>query len=259
MKKLIAIIFLTPLIFLGCNKNNSSKIVTHNFTKQQWIGGLMNTVSGLKLHLNNYTSVKNEYEQGDTYAYENPNSSSVTLGTISKSFDIEVTRQDPYSIYINDVNSSKLQGDAHDGLAFILINFESDGTEIIGNCVANIACICGDPKLDLSNIVATIPLAFGVNDGTVSLEAQDASFTSDISESGPCVNNACAFLCDILAPNKNSDMQKAVAKFMEDYFNQNSAVIAIPFNQYLKNLGVSGPIVAITIKTNGDLSVEDKE
>lgn len=259
MKKIIIIISLIVLLFAGCDKNNQPKIVNHNFTKQQWIGGLISTVSTLKLHLNNYTATKNEFEQSDTYAYENSNSSLITLGTVSTPFDIPVTRQDPYSIYLNDVNSTRLQGDAHDGLAFITINFESDGTEIIGDCVNNIACICGAPKLDLSNIVAIIPLAFAVGNGTVSIEAQDATFTSDISESGPCVNNACAFFCDILAPNKNSDMQKAIAKFFEDYVNQNSALIAIPFNQYLQKLGVSGAIVSFEIKANGDLSIDDKE
>ena len=180
-------------------------------------------------------------------------------------FDIPVTRQDPYSIYINDVNSTTLQADAHDGLAFITINFESDGTEIIGDCVNNIICICGAPKLDLDDIVGTIPLAFGPSNGsvtplgTVSVEAQDATFTSGISESGPCVNNACAFACDIFAPNKNSDMQKAIAKALEDYVNQNSAIISSALTQYLQNLGVSGPIISIQIATNGDLMVEDKE
>ena len=80
-----------------------------------------------------------------------------------------------------------------------------------------------------------------------------------MAESGPCVNNACAFLCDILAPNRKSDMQTAIEKFMEDYVDSNSGLISPLFTQYLKTLGVSGPIISIQIQTNGDLNVVDKE
>jgi len=260
MKKLITIISFIPVIFLGCGKTNSPKLVTHNFTKGQWIGGLSSTVGSLKLHLNNYTATKHEFEQDDNYAYENSKSSSITFGNSSISFDIPVTRQDPYSIYINDVNSTRLETDAHDGYGFVTVYFESDGTEIIGDCVNNIICVCGSPKLDLSNIQALVPVAFSPKNGSVAIgSAPGATFTSDISESGPCVNNACAFFCDIIAPNKNSDMQKAVANAMEDYIDQYSSMISIPFNQYLQKLGVTGAIVSIKIATNGDMSVEDNE
>lgn len=260
MKKVF--IFLTtvfPLVY-GCQKN--TKFVTHVFPKQQWIGGLSSIFSGMKLHLNNYTASKHQYEQDDNYAYEYPNSSSLSIPSLSNvplAFDLEVARQDPYSIYLNDINSTRLITDAHDGFAYITINFESDGTEIIGDCVNNLFCICGSPAMDLSNIVTVIPLIFVPKDGAASITSGNVSFSSDKAESGPCVNNACAFFCDILAPNRKSDMQKAIQNFIGDYIDQKSGLIAPLFTNYLKTLGVNGPIVAIQVLSNGDLSVEDKE
>lgn len=260
MKKYLFIVAAFGISFFsGCNKNDNSKIVKHSFPKNQWVAGLLSQLSGLKIHLNNYTATKYQFVHEDNYAYENPKSSVIVLGTDSIPFDIDVYRHEPYSIYINDMNSTRLQGDAHDGLAFITINFESNGTEIIGDCVSNLACLCTAPQLDLSSIVTLMPIALGIKNSAISLEAQDTKFSSVITESGPCVNNFCAFLCDLVAPDKNSEMLKAIANYMEVDFNQKSDLIAFPFNQYLKNLGVTGPIVSVKIETNGDLTIQDKE
>jgi hypothetical protein len=261
MKKLVFLLISICCFYFNCQKK-SANFVTHNFSKQQWIGGLTNIFSGLKLHLNNFTSIKHQYEQADEFAYENPSSSSLSVPSVSSvplTFDSPVTRQDPYSIYLNDVNSSGFATDAYNGDAYVTISFESDGTEIIGDCVNNIACICGSPRLDLSNITTVIPLTFWPKDGGVNIEAGDVSFHATIAESGPCVNNACAFLCDIFAPNRKSDMQTAIEQYMEDYVDGNSGLISPLFTQYLKTLGVSGPIISIQIQSNGDLKVVDKE
>ena len=262
MKKLIFLLTSICCFYLNCEKK-SSNFVTHNFPKQQWIGGLSYIFNGMKLHLNNFTSTKHQYEQDDTYAFDNPKSSSLAIPSLSSvpwAFDSPVTRQDPYSIYINDVNSSGFSTDAYNGEAYISVAFESDGTEIIGDCVNNIACICGSPRLDLSNTTAIIPLTFSPNsEGTISIGSGDVSFNASIAESGPCVNNACAFLCEIFEPNRKSDMQTAIEKFIEDFVDQNSRLISSPLAQYLKTLGVSGPIVSILIQANGDLKIVDKE
>ncbi len=245
-----------------CEKK-STNFVTHNFQKQQWIGGLNDIFNGMKLHLNNFTSTKHQYEQDDNYAYENPKSSSLAIPSLTSvpwQFDSPVTRQDPYSVYINDVNSSGFATDAYNGDAYITVAFESDGTELIGDCVNNLICVCGSPRLDLTNTTAVIPLTFAPgSDGAVNIAAGDVAFTANIAESGPCANNACAFLCDIFEPNRKSDMQTAIEKFIEDFVDQNSGLISPPFTQYLKTLGVSGPIVSIQIQSNGDLKVVDKE
>ncbi|MFL5740842.1 MAG: hypothetical protein ACJ75B_11535 [Flavisolibacter sp.] len=260
MKKTFILLITVFSLVYGCKKD--TKLVTRVFPKQQWIGGLSSIFTGMKLHLNNYTPIKHNYEQDDNYAYDNPNSSSLSipsLGIVPWAFDVPVTRNNPYSIYLNDINSTRFTTDAHDGYAYITINFESDGTEIIGDCVNNIICVCGSPKMDLGNIVTSIPLAFVPKDGAASVGSGDVSFSSDVAETGPCVNNACAFFCEIFAPNRNTDMQKAIQNYIGDFIDQNSGLISTPFTQYLKTLGVSGAIVAIQIKPNGDLMVEDKE
>jgi hypothetical protein len=258
---LVTVLFITVFSFLySCQKD--TKISTHVFPKQQWIGGLSSIFTGMKLHLNNYTPAKHQYVLDDNSAYDYPKSSSLSIPTVSSvpwPFDVPVTRQDPYSIYLNDVNSARFITDAHDGYAYITVSFESDGVEIIGDCVNNLICVCGSPTVDLNNISTAIPLAFAPKDGSVSISSGNVSFSSTVTESGPCVNNACAFFCDILEPNRNTEMQKAIQEFIEDFIDQNSGLISTPFAQYLKTLGVTGPIVSIQIRTNGDLSVQDKE
>lgn len=255
-------ILVTTMFLLVCSCKKNTKFVSRVFPKQQWISGLSGIFTGMKLHLNNYTPSKYLYVLNDTYAYEYPKSSSLSIPSLSNVpwvFDVAVTRQDPYSIYLNDINSTRFATDAYNGNAFITINFESDGVEIFGDCVNNIICVCGSPVLDLSNIMAVIPLVLVPKDGGASVASGDVSFSSNASESGPCVNNACAFFCDIFVPNRNSDMQKAIQKWIGDFIDQNSGLISTPFTQYLKTLGVSGPIVSIQIQSNGDLSVVDKE
>ena len=68
MKKLFFILISVCCFYPGCQKK--SNFVTHNFPKSQWIGGLNDIFNGMKLHLNNFTSTKHQYEQDDNYAYE---------------------------------------------------------------------------------------------------------------------------------------------------------------------------------------------
>ena len=265
MKKITGLVVISmATLLIGCDKKCPPKLVTHNFTKQQWMGSFNSIFKDIKLHLNNYTSTKHQFEQDDDSAYKSPKSSSLlvpAVSTVPSYFDIAVARADPYSLYINDVNSTSFVPDAGNGLASITISFESDGTEIIGDCVNNLFCgLCGGaPMVELDNILMVVPLAFSPQDGSVAIEAQDVSFTSGYQESGPCSNNFCAFACDIFAPNRKSDMRKAIQQNIEDYFNINSFLIASQFDKELQQLGVTGSIVAIQIKTDGDLMVEDSE
>ncbi len=262
MKKFIVFLITLYSFSPGCQKT-APKFVTHTIPKQQWVGGLSSVFNGMKLHLNNYTPRKHEFESDDNYAYENPKSSSLaipSLGSVPVAFDVPVTRQDPYSIYVNDINSSSFGTDAYNGEAYITIAFESDGVEIMGDCVNNIICICGSPQIDLDNPSVVIPLDFQPSsDGSLKITSGNVAFTATASESGPCVNNACSFLCDVFAPNRNTDMQTAIEKFIGDYVDNNSGLISGPFVQYLKTLGVNGPIVSFQIQSNGDLNVQDKE
>src|SRR5262245_23825766 len=98
MKKIFFLVIIVCYAFPLCQKN-SPNFVTHNFPKQQWIGGLSYIFTGMKLHLNNFTSTKYQYETDDNFAYENPKSSSLAIPSMSSvpwSFDSPVTRQDPY-------------------------------------------------------------------------------------------------------------------------------------------------------------------
>ena len=78
MKKLFFLVMIVSFSFQK-KKKKATNFVTHNFPKQQWLGGLNDIFNGMKLHLNNFTSTKHQYEQDDNYAYENPKSSSLAI------------------------------------------------------------------------------------------------------------------------------------------------------------------------------------
>jgi len=215
MKKLFFLVMIVSCAFPLCEKKETN-FVTHNFSKQQWLGGLNDIFNGMKLHLNNFTPTKHQYEQDDNYAYGSPTSSSLDVPAVSSVpfvFDSPVTRQDPYSVYINDVNFSGFTTDAYN---YITVAFESDGTEIMGDCVNNLICVCGSPRLDLTNTTALIPLTFAPGSGgAVNIAAGDVAFTANIAESGPCVNNACAFLCDIFEPNSKATCKQQLKNLLK--------------------------------------------
>lgn len=260
MKKIIIILVLIGMALAGCDKKGPN-LVAHHFPKNQWIGDLLQMFGTFKLHINNYTPIKHKYTQNDDSAYENPGTSTMILGTKALKFDVPIYRKDPYTFYVNDLNSTRISGDASNGTAKILIQFEGDGQEIVGDCVNNAICSCnGAPQLNLSSIEGVIPVIVYPKDGAAVLESQgNPAFNCQISETGPCVDNVCAFACNLLAPDKNDSMKKTFATYLQSYFNQNAGFISSDFAVYLQSKGVTGPIVTITIANNGDLDVTDRE
>ena len=245
---------LVPLFFYGCCEDGV-RTEAQTLEKDEWIGALNATFDGISLRLNNYTPEEHYYSAEDVSAFYKPDDSYLTVDALDLdiAFDIPLERQDPYSIYINDVNSTSFEPDARSRKALITIYFEENGTEIIGNCVDNVICICGDPKINLDEMKIEVWLSVGASAGRMTITDIDAVLSSTFEETGPCVDNACAFACDIFAADRESDTREAIETQVINHFNSYKGIIEGLFNDHLETLGVTGEVTSASIGAAGEL------
>ncbi|SRR5690606_37019881 len=242
------------LVLWGCCENGvRTEAVT--LEKAEWIGALRTTFDGISLRLNNYTPNDHEFSAENVSAFYKPDDSYLTVEALGLNipFDIPLQRQEPYSIYINDVNSTGFEPDARMRKGLITILFEEDGTEVIGNCVENIACVCGDPRINLNQMKIEVWLTVGARAGRLTIADIDAKLSATYEETGPCVDNVCAFACDLFAADRESQMQDAVEAQVITHFNAYKGIIEGLFNNHLETLGVTGEITSANIGSDGEL------
>lgn len=243
-------------VFTGCCRDGV-RTETRTLTKEEWIGSLGGTFGDLTLRLNNYTPNFGEFREEAELAFFKPNDSFLAIGSlgISFPFDIQVQRSDPYSLYVNDINSTRVVPDARGGKAVITIEFEDNDTEVVGNCVDNFFCFCGDPAVNLDDLKIDILLTLGAAGGRVVIRDVDARMRSTFEESGPCVDNACAFACDLLAPDRESTARSSIEGRVVEFFNMNRGLVEGLLNNHLRSLGVTETITSAIVGQNGDLSL----
>jgi hypothetical protein len=220
--------------------------------KSEWISAL-GPFSRATVRINNYspTAIRG---QPPASAFHLANSSRLGLPNgVSVPFNIPVIRQDPYSIYVNDLNSRGINIDARSGAAFVSIRFEDEGYEIIGNCVENLVCICGDPRIHLNDAELLTRLRIGVNAGSLVIREITSEFRSSFDESGPCRDNVCAFACDIFAPNRESRTRDAIQHAADRFFDSNRGLVESLLNARLRDLGVTQPVTSALIGNRGEL------
>src|SRR5690606_33634774 len=159
----------------------------------------------------------------------------------------------PYSIYINDVNSTGFAPDARMRNGLITLLFEEYGTEVVGNRVGNIACVCGDARRTLTQTKTGGCITVAARAGRLTIAHIDAKLSATDEETGPCVDNVCAFACDLFAADRESQMQDAVEAQVITHFNAYKGIIEGLFNNHLETLGVTGEITSANIGSNGEL------
>lgn len=245
---------LVSCLVSGCCENGV-RTEAKTLAKEEWIGALQTTFDGISLRLNNYTPNDHEFSSEDVSAFYKPDDSYLRVEPLDLDidFDIPLQRQDPYSIYINDVNSSSFEPDARSRRGLITIFFEENGTEIIGNCVDNVICICGDPKINLDEMKIEVWLNVDAAGGRLIISDIDATLSSTFEETGPCVDNACAFACDLFAADRESQMRDAIEAQVINHFNSYKAIIEGLFNDHLQTLGITGEITSASIGAGGEL------
>jgi hypothetical protein len=223
---------------LGCNPDMRNPTL-HVIPKTDWISAL-GPFSEATVRINNYSPTAMP-GQPPASAFHLANDSRIGLpnGT-SGSFNIPAIRQSPYSIYINDLNSATIDIDAQRGWATISIFFEDEGHEVVGNCVGNIACICGDPQIDLDDAELLTSLRVGAEAGRLVIRETTADFRSTFDETGPCRENVCAFLCDSIRPDRESRTRESIQNAAVNFFNTNGALLETLLSARLRELGVVG-------------------
>lgn len=227
-------------------------------TEAQWTGGLAGLVATASVRLNNFSPTPIAGAP-PVRAFYLANDSSLTLGGVSLVFDIPTQRREPYTFYISDIRSSGAAMDVAAGRATLRISFESAGPELIGNCVENIACICGEPRVELDSGVLDLSFEVAARGGRLVLDDIRSNFSASYDEAGPCRDNACAFLCDIIRPDRASRAREAVERAATGFLNGNRGLVETALNAQVRRLGVTGRITFAKIQRNGDLLIVEDD
>jgi hypothetical protein len=239
----------------GCCRDGV-RIEERVLPKEQWIGMLDGWFGTLSIRLNNYTPVDHEFHPEDELAFHVPNDSSLSVSGVPVTmFDIPVERRDPYSFYVNDINSTAITPDTRNRFAMVTVTLEGDGEEIVGNCVDNVLCICGEPRIDLDDIVLELFLSLSASEGRLVIDGVQTSISSTFSETGPCVDNVCAVGCGLFAPDRESTAREIVETRVSSFVDMNRGLLEAAFNAHLQSLGVTEEITSVTVLPNGDLSL----
>ena len=160
-----------------------------------------------------------------------------------------------YKIYINDWNSNSTTIDSdRNGAIKVSVGFEDDGVEIITNCYNNFNCHLGEPRFDLSNsrVDVTIRPRFDEASSRFTFDAATA-FNFEMAESGPCVDNVWAFICDWQLPDRESllraEVIKAFNKDLTDEDSRGRVMLETMLNSYAGNSGLRN----VTVGPSGEL------
>jgi hypothetical protein len=167
-------------------------------------------------------------------------------------FDIPVQRAEPYSLYINDLRSIGVMTETRSRSAAVSIFFEGEDLEVIGNCVDNLACVCGEPKVDLDDMVLEVLISFGAEGGELVIDDMRAEMRSTFEESGPCVDNVCAFACDLFVPDRESEARRAVEEQVLHFLEGKRRVLEQIFRAHLEGLGVTGEVIYAEVDPHGE-------
>lgn len=139
-----------------------------------------------------------------TYNFYQPNASSIAqMGNPPMTFSITPTRQDPLTIYIDDLRSQSLSLTTS-GSRFVLgINFESAGPEIRMDCIRNAGCFLYPSTMELDTPRASISFALNLQAGRVTYGDAQATFTT--TSTGSNEQSAAAAIGAAMTDKLNND------------------------------------------------------
>lgn len=228
-------------------------------SREDGIGRLM----AINLRLNNFTPRQHEFDRSGERAFFRPNDSNLSFqvgGTTHGPFgiDIPVLELGPdrmFKTYINDwnTNTTTLSTDRR-GAIIARVGFESDGVEIITNCYNNANCHVGEPRFDLRDAVVTVNLRprFDTPSNRFTFDAT-TDFTFAMSESGPCINNFWAFICDLALPDRASLLRTNVINQLNHNLTNPGSIGRIGLELVLNGYAGDGGFRNVTVGPNGEL------
>jgi hypothetical protein len=215
----------------------------------------------IDVHLNNYTPIAHQFDASGEHAYFRPHAANVGFAFGGRTFGpfqidlpvIEVGPDRMYKVYVNDWNSrsTTLNSDGH-GHIRAVVNFEDDGVEVITNCYNNFNCFVGEPRFDMTNSRVTVVIQprFDAGAGGFTFDATTA-FDATISETGPCVNNFFAFICDLAVPDRAGILRDSVVNAINN--NLTGGVGRAGLEGVLNSLAGGGSFHNVTVGDGGEL------
>jgi hypothetical protein len=247
----------------GCGAHQTFNIAPigayRELSREDGIGRLM----AINLRLNTYTPTRNQFDPSGERAYFRPNDSNLSFqvgDTTHGPFpiDIPVLELGPdrmYKTYVNDWNTTatRLSTDRR-GAIIAQVNFEDAGVEIITNCHNNLNCHMGEPRFDLRDAVVTVTLRprFDAPTNRFTFDAA-TDFRFAMSESGPCINNFWAFICDLALPDRASLLRTNVIDQLNYNLTEPGSIGRIGLELVLNGYAGDGGFRNVTVGPNGEL------
>jgi len=212
------------------------------------------------VRLNNYTPVLHQFDGSGERAYFKPNDSNVTFNFGSSRYGpfpislpvLEVGPDRMFKTYVNDWNSNRTVVTGESGRLKLTVGFEDADVEIITNCYNNFNCFVGEPRFDFRNTSMDVFIRprFDAVAGRFTFDAE-TRFSTDISESGPCVNNFWAFLCNAFAPDRESLIRTKLVQTVNT--NLAGGVGRAGLELVLNDLAGGTSLRSVTVGDDGEL------
>jgi len=178
----------------------AGKIGMKKLPKIEWVKMVNRAFASFKIRLSNYTPIQNQYDKSQVNAFYKPHDSYISF--LGMKLEIPLyppRRQDPYTVYLNDLNSGSITIDVKDGRYELRIQNEGAGKEVITNCIKNFNCgILGEPSIDFGPSTFQISLKPVVVNGE--LDYTDVNVSLDIPSvsvgcDGGCLRSSATNFC----------------------------------------------------------------
>jgi hypothetical protein len=221
-------------------------------SKNQWQIALNLILATMRLRINNYTPAAFQFNSDNTYKFQKPNDSKLTIGIapniIERSFDLLPSRNNPATIYFSDINKRTAVVIPEGRYLKISLGFEEGGSEVLGNCIDNIICGSGMWWINLQNMKVDLYLEPAIESGRLTYRNAKARVTGIAKSEG----------MNIVVENLNNNTLFSKAS---DVFTDilNRADIKAAFTDGLNsNLGrlpvaLPNPLTSVSLLANGDL------
>lgn len=243
---------LLVVCFMGGCCQDGKRTEIRTLPASEWTT-VFSAITEATLRINNYTPNAYEFDSTDLRAFYRPSDSVLRLGDGGElRFDVPVSREPPYSVYINDLNSTGVELGTSGKRVALTIALESDGDELIGNCVSHAQCICGDPIMNLDEGKLQISFLLVAEDGVVKPTAFRTTLVSTYTERGPCQSNLCAFQCEPIEEREDT-ARTAIESQVTEFLSENQALFTVAIATGMQALNIEGEILEIELKSDGGL------
>lgn len=222
---------------------------------ESWLTNLRALLNTARVRINNFTSTQNQYNSTGERAFYKPDDCFFTMTydgrEYTNRFLVDMIPMGPDNMckmYVNDWNTSRISIAARNNLITLVLNFEDEGKEIQSNCYNNLNCHIGCPTYDFTNTKIKVAITPALRDGRLTYSAT-TEFSTQSSETGPCVNNFWAFLCP---SNREFILRSTLENTLNVYLNGGSlkGVVELVLNS---NVAVPAGTTQVMITSRGDI------